>query len=365
MRIGMISNALSVHTQRWARAYQRRGHHVVLWSIEPNQVADIETGQPTWLRSAKGTVRKALRYACLARGLRRRAAANTVDVFHASYVPTNGAIAAWAGLRPLVLSVWGSDVTSAPGRPKPWPIRKLICYALERANTVCTTSEFLSRQVTQYMPSLRPHITPFGVDIDQFTPVDMPGDHGSRPFTIGVVKTIASMYGQQIVLEALPAIRRAIGDVRLVLIGTDRTDGAIRQQARRLGVEDLIELRGFVPHKTLPSHIRNFDLVVNPSVCEESFGVSVLEASASGVPVVATDVGGVSEVCRHGHTGWLVPPGDTDALAQAVIRLAGNESLRVQMGQAGRQFVKANYAWDHCVDMMLERLRHTTKGQSE
>jgi glycosyltransferase involved in cell wall biosynthesis len=283
-------------------------------------------------------------------------------VFHASYVPTHGAIAAWAGLGPLVLSAWGSDVTPPSGRDKSWPIRKLIGYALRRADTVCVTSEFLAQQVRRYAPSVQPYITPFGVDTEQFAPADQTTRH-SGPFTIGIAKTIAPMYGQQVVLDTLPAIHRAIGEVRLVLIGSDRTRGAIRQRARRLGVENLIEFRGFVPHRDLPSHLRGLDLAVNPSICQESFGVSVLEASACGLPVVATDVGGVREVCRDGHTGQLVPPADATALGEAIIHLAGRESLRDQMGREGRRFVEKYYSWDRCVDTMLEQLRRTAEGQ--
>ena len=104
--------------------------------------------------------------------------------------------------------------------------------------------------------------------------------------------------------------------------------------------------------------------MVMPSVMEsESFGVAVLEASACGRPVIASRVGGVPEVLRHGETGLLVPPGDTDALAKAIISLASDREKCRAMGEAGRELVRADYPWERSLDMLTELYNRSINGK--
>jgi glycosyltransferase involved in cell wall biosynthesis len=91
--------------------------------------------------------------------------------------------------------------------------------------------------------------------------------------------------------------------------------------------------------------------MVMPSL-QESFGVAVLEASAVGLPVIAGNVGGVPEVLDNNKTGLLVPPGDPEALAAAIMKLADDAELRKRMGDAGRKLVREKYLWESCLDKM-------------
>ena len=113
-----------------------------------------------------------------------------------------------------------------------------------------------------------------------------------------------------------------------------------------------VHFYGGLPHAQMPQALNGLDVFVAPSR-RESFGVSVLEASACALPVVASAVGGLPEVVQHGVTGLLVPPGDVSALAAALATLADDPALRLSMGRAGRQMVQARYAWPFCVQQML------------
>jgi len=98
------------------------------------------------------------------------------------------------------------------------------------------------------------------------------------------------------------------------------------------------------------------DLLVLPSI-QEGQGIVLLEAEASAKPVVAFDVGGVNEALRNGETGLLVKRGNTDELADAVMRLLSDKNLRQKMGVNGRKFVLENYTWDICAEKMLSVYR--------
>ncbi|MGY1777187.1 glycosyltransferase [Geodermatophilus sp. SYSU D00804] len=140
---------------------------------------------------------------------------------------------------------------------------------------------------------------------------------------------------------------RAFGRMReeasLVVVG----DGPDRALVHRLAAESpaagRITLAGFVEHARVPAVLASLDVLVLPSAYEE-MGSVLTEAMAAGLPVVASDVGGIPEVVRDGGTGLLVPPGDADALAAALDRVAGDDLLRARLA-AGARARSAEYGW--------------------
>jgi len=191
---------------------------------------------------------------------------------------------------------------------------------------------------------------PFGVDCSRFRPPQ--GRARTSAFRVGFVKSLAPVYGPDVLVRAMRLVVDAIPHARLVMVGEGQLRNALGRMASELGIEDRVEFLGRLTNAEVPHAMAGFDVLVNCSHAE-SFGVVVLEASACGIPVVATRVGGVPEVCRHGETGLLVPPNDVDALAEAIIRLARDPELREEMGRAGRAFVLQNHAWQNDVDRML------------
>ncbi len=142
--------------------------------------------------------------------------------------------------------------------------------------------------------------------------------------------------------------------------------GRLRHLAGELGVADRVEMPGFVPHAEVPELMRGFDVFVNPSVYDsETFGVAILEASCCALPVVATRVGGVPEVCRDGDTGLLVERNDPDALAEALLRLAEDPALRRRLGANGRRFVLDHYVWSDNVEQMIGLLEGVVRGSRD
>jgi glycosyltransferase involved in cell wall biosynthesis len=155
-------------------------------------------------------------------------------------------------------------------------------------------------------------------------------------------------YGIDNLVQAFAILRRRRlpYGLRLLIVGEGPEHQPLERMAAALGVGSVTEFTGWVPHDRVPEYLRRLSIYVAPSVHEESFGVAVLEASACGVPVVVSRVGGMPEVVQDGQTGYLVPPGDPIALADALERLVTNPELRRTMGAAGRGFVLQRYAWD-------------------
>jgi glycosyltransferase involved in cell wall biosynthesis len=154
---------------------------------------------------------------------------------------------------------------------------------------------------------------------------------------------------------AFQRIADAFPTAWLIIVGGGEQHAELQRLLVNLSLENRITLTGQVDHEDVPGYLHSFDVFVVPSLTErESFGVAAVEASASGLPVIASRIGGLPEVVLDGKTGLLVPPGDVDALAFAISCLLADPALRAQMGQAGRQFVLEHYRWEDNAKLMEE-----------
>jgi glycosyltransferase involved in cell wall biosynthesis len=283
------------------------------------------------------------------------------EIVNAHYASGYGTTAALAGVRPVLLSVWGSDVYDFPyqSRLQGWLIRR----NLRHATAIASTSHAMARQVQRLTPERREiAVTPFGVDIARFAPAP----REDRPLTIGTVKSLAHKYGIDLLLRAFAGLVRdaevgtAAADCRLLLVGDGPQRADLEALARELGIAPRTEFAGAVPHAEVPAWLNRLDIYAAPSRLDsESFGVAVVEASACALPVVVSDVGGLPEVVRDRETGLIVPRDDTPSLQAALKQLVLDAPLRTRLGEAGRAHVARTYAWDHCVDLMERCLERT------
>jgi glycosyltransferase involved in cell wall biosynthesis len=247
-----------------------------------------------------------------------------------------------------VLSVWGSDIYDYPRRS---PLHaQLLKLNLRRASYICSTSQAMARETQRYIA--KPvAVTPFGVDCDEFTP--NPSSERQRELVIGTVKTLDQPYGVEYLIRAFATVvqRYHEGEVKLVIAGEGPLRGSLENLAQSLGLADRVQFLGRIPQGMVPAILRTFDIFAALSL-RESFGVAVLEASACAIPVVTSNVDGLPEVVKDGVTGFLVPPADACAAAQALLRLLADRALREQMGAAGRSFVLERYEWRRTAKIM-------------
>jgi glycosyltransferase involved in cell wall biosynthesis len=153
-------------------------------------------------------------------------------------------------------------------------------------------------------------------------------------------------------------------DVQLVIAGERHVSISERTLARVLdedGIRPAVRLLGHVPWRQLPQWYRQASVFVMPSYYE-TFGISVLEAMAFGLPVVATSAGGLPEVVEDGVTGILVPPGDPRALSEAITGLLRDSRLRRRLGEAGRERVQTEFAVESIVDRTLDLYEQIRRG---
>ncbi len=366
MKICILANAESVHTQRWAKSYADRGNEVHLLSIRSVSIPSVYVHTvKLGPQNSNSSIWKFLSYLYLALTGGGRIRKIKPDVVNAYYVSTYGVIAAFAGFHPLVISVWGNDVIPIHGTEMPKLLQIFIRYALKRADLVCSTSKFMAKQALKIQqPKKEIEVVPFGIDCEVFKPTGKPKEFAIE-FRIGFVKALSKIYGLDYLIQAMPKICESIPNAKLIVIGKDyeMLKDKLVTLCEKLGVSKNIEFKGFVPKEQIPQLMNSFDVLVNPTIVEESFGVVILEAQACGIPVVATNVGGVPEVCIDGKTALLVTTKDANALADKIILLAKDTALRQKMGKEGREFVLKNYNWQSNIDKMLELFSEITDNR--
>jgi glycosyltransferase involved in cell wall biosynthesis len=249
----------------------------------------------------------------------------------------------------LLVSPLGSDVVPPPDLGTfPPEVAQQRRDLLRMGHAVSVCSRAFATDVAAFagIDVDRIAVVPMGVDLAQFRPVAREPAHR---LTVGFFKGFRPVYGPTVLLSAIPKVLAQVPNACFELIGHGDLLPECRAMAFESGAGDAIAWGDPCPYDRLSSVIGRWDLSVVPSFCE-SFCVAALESQAMEVPVVASHVGGLPETVRDGETGVLVPPGDADALAHAIVVLLSDGARRREMGQAGRRFVTDRYEWSACLD---------------
>jgi glycosyltransferase involved in cell wall biosynthesis len=354
MKIVLLAAANSIHTKRWALSLLELGHNVIL--ISQHNSADLNfpdnlrvitlrfTGQIGYLLNS-------IEVQCHLRRLKP-------DILNVHYASGYGTLASLVNYSPTLVSVWGADVFDFPYQSK--FKGQLIRWNLRRANALASTSKVMASQVSNLTPELNAaFITPFGVDCTKFSPLDK---RDKRFITVGIVKTLEKKYGVDVLIKAFslllddPMIVKldCIQRLRLIIAGSGSERKALEGLVTELNLGNRVEFIGNIRHQAVPDILRAFDVFVAPSRLDsESFGVAVIEASASGLPVIVSNVGGLPEVVIDGVTGIVVPKNSSKALSDALCLLVLDPALRYEMGARGRKHVLNCYEWNYCVNNMI------------
>lgn len=362
MKVAILAPATSIHAIRWAEGLAAAGLEIVLATQHPPK-QDFDPRVRLEVLPHRGTPG----YFLNARPLRAILRRTRPDLVNAHYASGYGTLARLAGHRPMLLSVWGSDVFDFPGRSPlhRWWLRRTLRWA----DGIASTSKVMADEVRRLVPEIQDvAVTPFGVDTSVFRPRrGEPIDPISRPLVVGTVKTMAPVYGIDILIRAFAAMTcdpagppELASAVCLRLAGDGPQLSAYRRLADGLGVGDRVEFTGSIPHSSVPRFLQCLDVYAAFSR-SESFGVAVIEASACGLPVIVSDAGGLAEVVSPEETGLIIPRDDVSAAAAAIRRLLLDADLRRRLGEAGRRRVESHYAWTRSLEVMTSVYAHVAE----
>jgi glycosyltransferase involved in cell wall biosynthesis len=218
-------------------------------------------------------------------------------------------------------------------------------YVLKRTDRVVAVCGSLADDIKRRwaLPEDRLTVVANGVDVDHITArsKEAAADSGEEGKRVGTVTSFDPGKGFDVLLEAFGKIASSDTGPTLTAVGDGPGRDCAAGRAEKAGIGDRVRFTGYLdnPYPVLAG----LDLYVSPSLSEAS-PISILEAMALGVPVLATAVGGVPEMIEHNVSGWLVPPSDPDALVDAMETLLGDEPLRKRLAEAARERVRDIYS---------------------
>lgn len=251
----------------------------------------------------------------------------------------------------------GSDIVPPPGEMPPelelvskrreW-LRSvtLVGATCPRFRSIVAT--FAGLEADQVAP------LPIGVDTDLFRrPTDVP--KYSRPPVVGYLKGFREVYGPTVFVDAMPSILDRFPDAIFEMVGDGPQLGPCRERATELGVAKSVRWLPRAPHQDVPKLLSRWDLSVMPSHFE-SFGVAAVESAAMGVPVIASNIGGLPDSVSDGKSGLLVEPNAPSELAEAALTLLADSDRRRRMGQDGAAWANRHFNWSAAMDQWEETL---------
>ena len=277
----------------------------------------------------------------------REVAFGSYDVVQSHWLITSGIVgvlAARPARLPVVVTAHGSDVFTENR------LFKILDRWVLKRSCVCTVNSRRSGQlVSRLDPNARIEPVPMGV---------YPERHGKHLASVAIREAMGNGSPQMLfvgrfsenkgvpdLIRALPIIATELPGVRLALVGFGPDEDRIRSTITTQGVEDRVTLLGRVPGGEMPAHMASADLLVLPSIRIEGLGVVLLEALASGTPVVGSDVGGIPDIIEDGVTGLLSRSQDPSDIAAKCVRMIKDNDLNRRTIENGKRLVDDRFSW--------------------
>jgi glycosyltransferase involved in cell wall biosynthesis len=341
MRLCIIANPNSIHTQRWVRFFALRGHEVHL--VGPNPLAgDLPEDLQALLADGRFhdltqvTNRRKFRFALWSLTLRRLLRTLRPDVLHAHQVTGAGWLGAGAGYHPFLVTSWGSDLLVSARRSATQ--RRLASMVLRRADYVTCVSQPLAEAAQALgVPAHKVEVVHWGVDMEVFNRRDasagpsMTGEGSALqgPLVLSI-RGLRSLYNPLVIAQAIPIVLTQRPDVRFV-IRTYSVDADLLATFQAIigqgGAGGAVEYIGDLTDDHAIADLYRRAAVVISVPSSDGTPQSVLEAMACGAAPVISDLPSLRGWVRHEREGLVVPVGDSAALAGAILRLLDDKAL--------------------------------------
>jgi phosphatidylinositol alpha-1,6-mannosyltransferase len=248
-------------------------------------------------------------------------------------------------------------------------LRMLFLRTCQRCNWIFTNSKFTTQEAQRLgVPPRQLKLVYVGTDVDTFVPGDKAAakqalGYGTRPVILTVARLVHRK-GHRAALVAMARLRESIPDALYVIVGTGPLAEQLVRDVESLGLQSNVELAGFVRQEELPCYYSAADVFLMNARADsdgdvEGFGIAYLDAAAAEIPAIATACGGAAEAVVDGETGFICLPDDVEQIAEKLLLLLRDESLRLRLGKAGRRRVQDFFTWEKCVRRILVALEES------
>lgn len=358
MKICFAGPADSSHIIKWCQWFNMQGHETHVISFTPGEIEGTEVHQIRINVDTAGKDIEKLKYLFTGKQFKRIIEKIHPDIINAHYATSYGTSLALSGVNGYILSVWGSDIYDFP--KKSIFHKMLLMFSLKKAKVLLSTSQAMADEAAKYT-NRNIIITPFGVDMELFNPKNRTrGD--DNLFVVGTIKTLSDKYGIKYILEAVSKIKaQGLIPIRLRIAGNGPQEDEYHKLADSLGISDITTWLGYISQKQAAVEWANMDVAVIPSN-QESFGVSAVEAQASGVPVIISNIPGLMEATKPNETSLVVNNSDPEGIANTIKALYEDPEKRKEMKEKCVEYVRDHFEINRCFSQVedlfeMNRLR--------
>ena len=350
MRICFLGPADSAHIVKWAKWFSSRGHdvHVVSFSNGFIEGVNVHIINLNLDRGSSDFAK--MKYLLSFRRVNQIIDDIKPDVVNAHYATSYGTVMALTREKNYILSVWGGDIYDFPR--KSIFHRAMLKYSLRKASILLSTSKVMAEEAAKYT-NRSFIITPFGIDMNLFSPAKRKRAESKENFIIGTVKALEDKYGIKYILQAARIVKDKRPDIplKIRIAGKGSKEKDYRNLSEQLELTQDTTWLGFISQEDAAIEWANMDIAIIPSIYNsESFGVSAVEAEACGTAIIVSDIPGLMEATLPGISSIVVPRENSEMIAENIISLYDNPKLREQMGIAGRKYANENYEITECFE---------------
>jgi L-malate glycosyltransferase len=346
MRIIYFSKNYTPHDYRFLSSLSRTEHEIFYLKLEANQRQIEDRPVPENIQQilwAGG--RGEFRWRDVPRltlDLRRLIKQIKPDLIHAGPIQSCTFIAALSGFHPILAMSWGYDLVMDADKSA-W-MQWVTRYTLKRsAFFVSDANVSRNKAVAFGMNPEKTVIFPWGTDIEYFTP-KKGKQSNPKTFTLFCSRTWESIYGVDVLAKAFVKVASVNSDVNLIMLGGGSQGAKIRQILMNGGVMERVHFGGHVTQADLPRWYRMADLYISPSHVDGS-SVTLMEALASGLPCLVSDIPGNQEWIEDGVNGWLFRDGDVDDLTEKILNAIKDRKSFKKIGEAARKTAEQKADW--------------------
>jgi len=338
----LIADARSIHTQRWATYFAHRGHDVHLITYDPMGHAINGVTEHVIPSSWDNLY---LSYIPRHFAIKRLIQKIGPDLVHAHFIAKYGFHLPGLNGFPSIVSAWGDDVLILPKK------NPLIRYYTKKVLESADLIYALSRDIRDHIigdfsiPQDRVKYLPFGIDTGMFTPREHEKCGDGKTVQVFSNRGFFPVYDSATLVRGFALAHGKDQNLRLFLKGDGPQESSVRQLVSSLGLGEFVTFQQKTSFAEVPQDYRASDIFITTSFSDGT-PVSLLEAMASGLPCIATSVGGIPEWIENGKNGILIPPRSPEAVADAILQLSKDPDFRSRLGAAARATILARGEWN-------------------
>jgi len=338
MKICYLANAASIHTKRWAEHFASIGNQVFVVSFDPGQIPNVPV-----IHIPSVFPQRHINVLMKLPKTRKIIHKINPDIVHAHYVTSYGIAGATAGMRPLVLSAWGSDVLVMPEQSRVY--RLMVRVSMRKADLVTSIAEHMTRLIIKrkYTTPEKIITFPFGVDTDFFYPRKKPSD-GQNSCVVVSNRRLDTGLDVDVFIRSIPEVLAHHPETKFIVAGDGPLRNDLETHTRMLGLSNSVSFIGSLEHSQMPEFLAKADVFVSTSRTDGN-NISLNEAMACGTFPIATDIEANRNWIENGHNGFLFPCRNESALSLRIIGAIEKPELRHSAAEQNWKIIQSRASW--------------------